>query len=288
MALAPAEGLQSGAAWTQYHEAEAYLRPAITFAGDEQVSEADYVACMTDNWYTQTTPRFVAAGEAFGVPITAERYEREKRVLSAACWFDAWLDEPDVDTARRFADYETIITASLTSDPDKAVTIVGDLTQDARLVAAATLLGNAVQPLANDRREDLAQLGLAIGRLGQQKTTATDALQYRLLATSEGYQTGVLFARALTADMPETLATRQYADWMGKSLGYFTVRDSREDLADDFAEGRTLVKPTVGAKLTLLAGQVALLGDLTSSEAGRRAGRAMKEVKVRLGLPDTH
>ena len=289
MALAPAEG--SGATWDQYHAAGAYLRPAATLEGDEQVLPDDYASCMADNWYVQATPRFVdPAAEVFGLPITSDRYEREKRTLSAACWFDAYLDDPTADTAQRFTDYEATIQKGLAADPSQVADIVdvSSLHVDQRLLAATQLLGNAMRPLLRSEQEKFARLALAIGHLGRQKMAATDAQQYCFLAYGEGYHTGVLFARALTADMAPTSAVRSYREWMGRSLGYFTIRDSREDLEEDYAEGRTLVRPTLAARLTLLTGQAALVKSLAFDEPGRSASRAMKAVKGRLQLEAAH
>lgn len=242
MAAASTEGLQS--AWVQFHENDAYLYPAAVFPGDERVRPAAYAACMSDNWYTQTTPRFAAAAESFGLGIGATSYERGKRVLSAAHWFDAWLDDKQADPEERFAGYEWVIRSSLTDEPGKAAEVVDQLSDDPRLLTATELLGNAVRPLPAEEREQLSRLGLSIGYLGRQKTLTADAALYRFLTLGEGYRTGVLFARSLINDMPETHAVRSFCKWMGTSLGYFTLRDSRKDLAADYQEGRTLVRPT--------------------------------------------
>jgi hypothetical protein len=285
MAAAPQyEGVVGDPAWVRFYADGAYAQPQAAFPGDEVISPDEYAACMQNNWYVQAGAWFVAAAGEFGLDVKPHQNERHKRTLGAARLLDEWLDEPD-DQSDRFATYDEVVRVSMSDDRGEIADMIDNSFADTpRLSTAMTLFTNALHPLPSLTKLELQGLGHDIGQSARSKVSTESPVSYAMHAFREGRQTGLLFASALTADMPETRAVTDYNSWMGACIGAMTLRDSREDLVSDYESGVIQLRPTVAASAALASAEAVVMPFVLRRAAGRRAAQVSKTVKQRLGL----
>jgi hypothetical protein len=240
------------------------------FEGDEEVPDQDYRASMLSRYY-QLAPATITAATAYGLRLDTETGERWKRVAVGAGLLDAFLDDMPLeqrDQAQELYQQGIAHVRGRAERPDMPAWA------DPLLGPAVTLLHNAVQPLAAERKAPMFDAAERIGQINPLKAACSSVEAYVGLLREEGRLSGELMTAAASDSVYALPGYGVFARFFEQTMVAGTLADSAIDLPVDYQSKLTGVAPTRGNRLRVAAHGLAPAVRALRVPGAVRAGRA--------------
>ncbi len=257
------------------------LRSVHAFKDDEAVDAAAYRRVMRSG-YISSAATLHGAARSFGIELDTETFERWKRICAAAGLIDDFLDRsPDIVSAMHT--YEAVLVAggqNLEYQPLPEWA-------DERLVPAIRLLMASVERLAEQDLARLTYSALAIGRIAVCKSEESDLTNYRDLLKQEAAHTSNLVASSASASVRLERSFDEFTACCERVFELATLYDHARDLKEDYRQGLTRVRPTIGRRMALGMRALRPFGQFVSSGDCVRVAPAAIIDRLRYSLVPT-
>jgi hypothetical protein len=186
--------------------------------------------------YSRGAGIFTAAAEHWAIAVDPDQTYEWQMLLQAAYVLDDVLDgnEPQVAREQIYENYAAIMLSKQ---------LPATYTTPAVLAKVRDLSNLWSQ----EKRERLADVILQIKDIASEKRETYSAKVLGQLALREGLET----ARFLAFDDDQTESTQRFNSWFEKLLQFGVVVDSSIDLAEDYTNGLTRIRPSRFNKATI-------------------------------------
>jgi hypothetical protein len=254
---------------------EAFLAPAHTFDGDDQVSPEQYTAFVAHCRGVETiVPLAMGVAERAGLSVDGQTEEAWKRTLLTMNVLDTLLD----DSEDRDGAYE------LYKQELAQLEGTGDMPELPEWASphhktAVILFGTATRELPEAQKTNILDCAKRIGEISVEKSRASDPKAYSAILEEEGTITGTLTANTVPAAVYEQPNYELFQRWTEHCMAVGTLLDSALDLPADYKRGLTQVAPTKRNQITLARRSLSLArGIVWPPQLGRATVQSLRDL----------